>query len=278
MTTIPRRPRFALAVGTLVALAASGATPASRADAAGATSLYVYDLANASASVPNDAAANASVPLRLQGNWATGSAGTTFTGNTSGKRSVGVADPSTGRTIDVPATSAVGAATVFTFDPPSGGACPKDSKNLTQVGRFASGEAQLKLQLSACSGGAVKPQCRVAGGATPAGTKPVTGSGTITPGGRYRLECIKSPDSGSSASLTIRLTDVATGTTTAKTATIPDTGKIASSRPMSVANKYPLPTASANTDQFNGVVRRVAICRGDSVGAVRTCLGTAAPA
>lgn len=278
MTTTPRRPRFGLAVGVLVAVAAAGATPASRADAAGATSLYVYDLANASASVPNDAAANASVPLRLQGNWTTGSAGTTFTGNTSGKRSVGVADPSSGRTIDVPATSAVGAATVFTFDPPSGGACPKDSKNLTQVGRFASGEAQLKLQLSACGGGTVKPQCRVAGAATPAGAAPATGAGTVVPGRRYRLACIKAPDVAGAAPVTIELTDVAAGTTASKTITVPDSGRIATSRPMSVANKYPLPTASANTDQFNGVVRRVAICRGDSVSAVRTCLGTAAPA
>ena len=118
----------------------------------------------------------------------------------------------------------------------------------------------------------MKPQCRVAGAKTPKGAAPVTGSGTVQPGRRYVLECIKASDVGGSASVTIRLTDVAAGTTT-KTASIPDTGRIASSKPLSVANKYPMPKPSQNTDQFRGLVRRVEVCSGTSVAEVRSCLG-----
>jgi hypothetical protein len=248
------------------ALAASLAVPAGVASAS-ATSLYDYDLRDASSSAPNGASRDRTVPLELQGDWSSDATGVTFAGNTSGKQSIGVADPPSGSTIDVSAGAAVGAVIDFTL-----GGCSSDSDNLAQIGRFAAGEAQIKLQLSSCSGGVVKPQCRVAGAKTPSGAGPVTGSGTIEPGKRYVLECIKSPDSGSSATLTIRLTDVAAGTTTATTATIPDTGRIVSSKALSVANKYPLPTAKQNTDQYAGVVRRVEVCTGSSVSAVRTCL------
>lgn len=249
-----------------LAMVGSLAVPAA-VDAASATSLYEYDLRSSSPYL-NSAPQNGSVPMAFHGDWSSTSDGVVFTGNTSGTRSVGVADPASGATIDVASMAAVGAVIDFTL-----GKCSSDSDNLTQIGRFAAGQAQLKLQLSSCSGGVAKPQCRVAGSKTPAGTRPVTGSGTVATGKRYQLECIKSPDSGSSATLTIRLTDVSTGVTTTKTATIPDTGRITSSKPLSVANKYPLPKAQKNTDQFNGTVRRVEVCTGSTVSTVRACLG-----
>lgn len=260
----PRLTRTLAASAAFVATA-TVASPAGWAEASSA-SLYDYDLRNASSSVTDRGSRAA--PLKLQGNWTSNGAGVAFTGNTSGKRSVGVADPASSSTIDVPGDAAVGAVIDFTAS-----RCSSDSDNLAQIGRFGSGEAQVKLQLGACSGGVVKPQCRVAGANTPKGAAPVTGSGTVQPGRRYVLECIKSPDVGGSANVTVRLTDVAAGTTTTRTASIPDTGRIVSSKPLSVANKYPLPKMSQNTDQFNGTVRRVEVCSGTSVSEVRSCLG-----
>lgn len=255
-----------------VALLATLALPGGGVDAASATSLYAYDLRSSSPYL-NSAPQSNAVPMALYGDWSSTSDGVMFTGHrTTSYRSVGVVDPP-GATIDVSGGTAVGAVVDFTFRPPSVETCPRDSKNLAQIGRFGTGEAQLKLQLGACSAGVVKPQCRVAGANTPKGAAPVTGTGTVQPGRRYVLECIKSPDVGGSASVTVRLTDVAAGTTTTKTASIPDTGRIASSRPLSIANKYPMPKPARNTDQFRGLVRRVEVCSGTSVPEVRSCLG-----
>lgn len=271
-----RRTRRSAIVGLAAGLVAGTALTVSPASAASSTSLYAYDLANAGSSVANRAAANSSVPLRLRGAWSSGSAGVSFRGNTSGLQSVGVADPP-GKAIDVGGATAVGAAAVFTWNPGSS-SCPTDSRNVVQIGRFAKGESQLKIQLSRCSGGTVKPQCRVAGANTPKGTGPVTGPGAITPGHRYRVECVKSPDASGSATLTIRLQDLTSGTTKTASAPIPDTGRISTSRVLSVANKYPLPSKAANTDQFVGVVRSVAVCTGTTVAAAQSCLGSTAPA
>lgn len=271
-----RRTRRAAIAGLAAGLVAGTALAGSPASAATSTSLYAYDFANAGSSVTNRAAANSSVPLRLQGAWSSSGAGVSFRGNTSGVQSVGVADPPA-KAIDVGGGTAVGAAAVFTWNPGSS-SCPSDSKNVVQIGRFAKGESQLKIQLSPCSGGTVKPQCRVAGANTPKSSGPVTGSGVITPGHRYRVECIKSPDASGSATVTIRLQDLTSGTTKTASASIPDTGRVSTSRVLSVANKYPLPSMSANTDQFVGVVRRVAVCSGTTVAAAQSCLGVAAPA
>jgi hypothetical protein len=248
---------------------------ATSASAAGATSLYAYDLRSAGSTVSNRASANAGVPLRLVGNWGSSASGVNFSGNTSNKRSVGYARPGDRPTIDVAGSAAVGAAIVFSWNPTS--ACPRDSPNLMQIGPYASGVSQVKLQLRQCRNGAATPQCRVAGGSTPAGTAPVTGSGTVVPGRQYRLECVKAPDRSGGATLTIRLTDLTTGVTKVREATIPRTGRILSSKHLSVANKYPMPSYARNTDQFVGTVRHVAMCTGDSALSVSSCLGSAAP-
>jgi hypothetical protein len=245
--------------------------------ASSATSLYAYDLANARSSVPNQAASNSGVALRLEGNRWSDDTGTHFNGNTWNKRSVAWADPTSGATIDVAPSEAVGAAVVFRWTPASGDACPRDSRNVMQIGRFATGQSQFKLQLSKCKGGAVQPQCRVAGSATPAGAAPVTASGSITPWRWYRLECVKAPDASGKATLVVRLTDLGSDSTTEATPSIPATGSISSWKPLSVANKYPMPSYAKNTDQFVGVVRRVAMCAGDDVAAVSGCLADAAP-
>lgn len=274
MSSVVRRSRRSLLLGAaLSALVVPGvAAPAA---AASATSLYSYDLTRAGGTVANGAASNSGVPLRLEGNWWSNSAGVHFNGDTTSKRSVGHARPGDRPTIDVAGSAAVGAAVVFTWNPAT--SCPRDSRNVLQIGRFASGVSQVKLQLGKCRNGAVKPQCRVAGAATPSGASPVTGSGTVVPGRQYRLECVKAPDRSGGATLTIRLTDLASGSTKVKEATIPRTGRIRSTNHLSVANKYPMPSYSRNTDQFVGTVRRVAICTGDSASAVRSCLSTAAP-
>lgn len=243
--------------------------------AGGATSLYAYDLTRAGGTVANDAVSNSGVPLRLSGSWWSNSAGVHFNGDTSSRRSVGQARPGDRPTIDVAGTAAVGAAVVFTWNPAA--SCPRDSRNVLQIGRYASGESQVKLQLGTCRNGVVKPQCRVAGAATPSGSAPVNGSGAVVPGQRYRLECIKAPDGSGGATLTIRLTALSSGTTTVKEATIPRTGRIRSGNHLSVANKYPMPSYAKNTDQFVGTVTRVAMCTGDSASAVRSCLVAAAP-
>jgi hypothetical protein len=271
-----RRSRRTIAATMAVSGLMVPAVAAGPVSAAGATSLYSYDLTRASGTVANRAAANTGVTLRLQGNWWSNAAGAHFNGDTSSKRSVGHARPGDRPTIDVAGSAAVGAAVVFTWNPGSA-SCPNDSQNVMQVGPYASGVAQFKLQLGRCRSGAVKPQCRVAGAATPSGAAPVTGSGSIVPGRQYRLECVKAPDRSGGATLTIRLTDLSSGSTKVREVTIPRTGRVRSSKHLSVANKYPMPSYARNTDQFVGSVRRVAMCTGDSASAVRSCLGAAAP-
>ncbi len=271
-----RRSRRTIAATAAVSALMVPAALAAPASAATSTSLYAYDFRGAGSTIANRASANTGVPLRLQGNRWSNAAGVHFNGNTSSKRSVGHARPGDRPSIDVAGSAAVGAAVVFTWNP-SGGTCPKDSPNVMQIGPYASGVAQFKLQLGKCRSGAATPQCRVAGAATPSGVAPVTGSGSIVPGRQYRLECVKSPDRSGGATLTIRLTDLSSGSTKVREVTIPRTGRILSSKHLSVANKYPMASYARNTDQFVGTVRRVAMCTGDSASAVRSCLGAAAP-
>lgn len=202
--------------------------------------------------------------LRLAGDYQIFPDGVEFTGNTTDTQSAGYFKPPSGYTLDVSPLSAVGAAIDFTFrESPSG--CFTDSPNLTQVGFFGSGVSQVKLQLSNCrkTPGRTVPQCRFAGGRTPSGTAPVTGSEPLIDGRRYRLLCVKSPDGASTAQVTMVLDGVSS-----QTFTIPRTGIIRSSAYLSVANKYLMSSQANNSDQYNGVVHQVVYVVGDSVAEV----------
>ncbi len=238
------------------------------ASAVSADSLYVYDLASAGTVVTNQAAANTNVPLTLTGAWSSSQNGVTFEGNTTDKQSSSYAKPSAGSTIAVAANQAVGAAVIFTQT----AGCGTDSQNISQIGFFATGASQIKLQLSKCSGGKMYPECRIAGALTPSGTLAVRGTPVLSANTAYRLECVKTPDNGSSAEVIMRTTVVSTNQTTVNTFTIPDTGQISSTSYLSVGNKYPLTSLAKNTDQYKGLVTKVGYCKGASSAAAQACL------
>ncbi len=231
-------------------------------------SLYVYDLRNSTGVIANTAAVNGSVNMTLTGSWTALAEGTLFTGNIVNTRSVGYAKPATGKTLSVLASQAVGAAIIFTPN----AICTADSQNLSQIGAFATGTTQVKLQISKCVSGATYPECRIAGLATPANTLAFRGTANLSAGVPYRLECVKGPDQGSSAPLVMRLTDLSTGLVSVTNLTIPASGAMSSSAYVTAANKYPLPTQPKNTDQFNGVIAELGYCKSASLLAAQACL------
>ncbi len=214
--------------------------------------------------------------LNLSGSWSSDATGTQFAGNLTNSRSVGYARPVTGNTIDVPATRAVGASVMFVRS----AACPSDSQYISQIGLFGAGYSEVKLQLSRCVGGLVYPECRIAGALTPTSAYAVRGTVALSAGSTYRLSCVKGPDNGTSATLAMQtgLLDPIDGSrTTVNNFTIPDTGRVSSTRHLSVANKYPLPSQSTNTDQFVGKVVKLSYCSGASTAAAQTCLDGEVP-
>ncbi len=258
-----------LVAGAVMAL--SPAAPLS-VSAASSDSLFTYDMRSAGSSVANSAATNSSANLNLIGDWSSNANGTVFNGDLSSSQSVGYANPS-GYTIDVPGSDAVGAAAIISYRGPAPGTCFGDSQNISQIGFFSSNKAQIKLQLSKCRSGNVYPECRIAGLSTPSGNYALRGNEQLQDGNDYRIECVKAPDSGSSATVEMRVTSITeSGNTSVKSFTIPDTGSIRSSSSLSVGNKYPLPSQSKNSDQFNGTVKTISYCRGDTLSAAQSCL------
>lgn len=231
-------------------------------------SLYVFDFRNASQSVPNLAASNQSAAMQLVGDWQSTADGVQFSGNTTSQQSGGHGAPSTGLVIDEPGSAAVGAAVIFN----QSGGCGVDSQNISQIGPFASATSQIKLQLSKCSSGNMYPECRIAGQSTPTRQFALRGSIALLPGNDYRLECVKSPDQGSSAAVTMRTTDLATATTTTDSFSIPATGSISSSRDVTAGNKYPLPAQGSNTDQYTGTITLLGYCASSDVLTTQSCL------
>lgn len=245
--------------------------------AAATGSLYSYDFANAIGVVANNAEVNTNVSMTLFGDWTATSTGVAFTGNTTDAQSVGYAKPASGTTITIPTSQAVGAAIMFRYDAPASG-CFSDSPNMTQIGSFAKNVTQIKLQLSNCgkSSANVFPQCRMAGSLTPSSVLPVMGTQALADGELYVVQCVKSPDPVSgNATLELKTTriDAVNGNqVTTDTFMVAPTGTMSSSKYLSVANKYPLPTQANNTDQFVAEVSQVAYCRGASLAGTATCL------
>jgi hypothetical protein len=251
----------------LTATAAHGAT--------GADAVYSYRLDGSTSRIPNQGVSSA-VPLNLIANWSPAAGDVRFDGDLVLRRSVGIALPAAGPTLRVDsATQGVGAAIAFTYHTPASG-CFADSVNLTQIGRFAANLTQLKIQLSKCAdGGPTTVQCRMVGSVSSASTFPSRNSLGLVDGARYAALCLKGPDPRTgSATLAIRVTRLDTGQVVDTRHSIPRTGTMSSTQQLSVANKYPLPSQYANTDQFVGEVARVAYCTGISLEAVSGCLDT----
>jgi hypothetical protein len=216
------------------------------------------------------------VKLKLAGSWTRELHGVHFAGNTSGRNSVGYAAPTSGDTLDVPATAALGFGVHLVYRAPSTGRCFGDTPNITQAGRFAAGNAQVKIQLSKCADRAndVVMECRFAGALTPATVFPVISSRHLISKHSYVVRCTKSPDSGGRATVTLSVSDVTPGhkvSTTRNSFHVAATGALVTTKALSVGNKYPVPVGADNTDQFVGTIDSVVYCAG-SLGNVRNCL------
>jgi hypothetical protein len=252
--------------------------PAGIAQAAAPGSLYSYTLDDSTSTVANAAETNTSVNLNLLGDWSQTTFGVNFEGNTVSKQSVAYAKPTSGSTINVPASQAFGGSVLFKYQSPTSGTCFSDSPNVTQIGKYGSGLTQFKFQLSNCgkSKTAVFPQCRVAGSS--GANNPVTGTKSLVNGATYVLQCVKSPDPVSgSASLQMNLTkiDPINGNITyTNNFAITRTGSLYSSQYLSIANQYPLKSQSNNTDQFNGEISKIAYCAGATLIDAKACLDT----
>jgi hypothetical protein len=247
-------------------------------------SLYSYSFAGVTATpIPNGAEANTAVPLKLFGTWSTSTAGIHFVGDKASKRSVGFAKPTSGPTLNAAASDAVGGAVKFRYEAPTSGTCFGDTHNVTQIGRFASGVAQLKMQLSSCGGtrAGVFAECRMVGANSTSADLPKRGTQALVNGSTYVVKCFKGPDPVTGqATLTLTTTkiDAVNGNvTTVNTFQITRPGAMVSSEYLSVANKYPLPAQTKNTDQFSGDVVKVAYCKAPAADALSLCLDTEVP-
>ena len=264
----------------MACLVAVGVGAAPNAVAATSNSIYSYTLANYDASsVANEAAANTAVRLQLVGNWGPGVLGVEFSGNRVSSQSVAYARPSTGNTINVGAGQAVGVAIKFRYTAPVGRSCFTDSPNLTQIGRFGTGLSQVKLQLSNCqtTPGSVRAQCRIAGAQSTTSQMPKTATRALLNGATYVVHCYEGPKVLGGRTLVMKTTQVGSTTTTDQF-TVAAPGAITSTGYLSIANKYPLPSAASNnTDQYVGDVAKVSYCQGASLLAASSCLGTEIP-
>lgn len=263
------RTTIIVALGVVVAAVAAGVT-LTGVQAASSGSLYSYDFYSSNGTVANQATANTGVNMNLQGSWTSNADGTTFAGNTVNTQSGGYADPA-GDTLNVAASESLGASVQFVYKD----TCDADSQNISQIGPFAAGVSQVKMQLSTCKSGKTYPECRFAGALTPTGTPPVRGSTVLVDGKTYRLSCIKSPDTGASATVVMEIiiVDAQQGNeTTTNSFTIPATGAVRSTHNLSVGNKSPLPKIARNTDQFIGTVAQLGYCKGTSTAATKACL------
>jgi len=246
-------------------------------------SLYSYNLTGSSSVIANTAAENAGVNMNLTGNWSQTPFGVRFEGDLVSKRSVGYAKPASGSTINVPGTQAVGAAVLFRYQSPVSASCFSDSDNITQIGKFGAGLSQIKLQFSNCGVSSTKVyvQCRMAGSNSTTNDGPVTGTLPLVDGETYLATCVKAPDPASGSAIielkTVRIDTVNGNQTVSNAFAITRTGTISSTDYLSVANKYPFGAQSANTDQFNGEVSRVAYCKGADIVAAKACLATEVP-
>lgn len=262
---------LALGLGVLV----SGGTAHASASSA---ELYAYNFLNASGTIRNSAVGGATAPMTLSGDWSVVPSGVLFAGDTNGSYSIGHADPG-GNTISEAATASVGIGVRFIYQAPTTGGCFGDSLNITQVGRFAANAAQAKIQLTNCndyrSGEFI--QCRYAGSKTPSSVLPVTNSMKLVNGDTYVVSCQKTPDSGSKASVVLSVQDLSASKTANGTFSVAALGAMTTTAALSAGNKYPLPSAGANTDQFQGTITHTVLC-GGATADVASCLSSYAGA
>lgn len=253
------------------------------AGAAAAGSLYSYTLSGSSATIPNQAETNTNVPLNLVGDWSQTPFGVYFDGNKTNKRSGAWADQGNSNTISVPGSQSVGVSVMFKYEAPTSGNCFSDSHNITQIGKFGSNLHQIKIQLTDCNKNLnnVYVQCRMAGSGSTTNDKPQMGTLPLVHGERYIATCVKAPDPASGKAImelkTVRLDETNGHQVVSNAYEITRTGTIQSTDYLSVANKYPLPNYSSNTDQFNGEVAKVAFCKGVDIYAAKACLAAEVP-
>lgn len=253
-------------------------------NASTANTLYSYTLDGSSAVVSNAAASNNNVNMTLAGNWSQSAFGVHFTGNTTNQQSVGYAKPASGYTLDVAANQSVGSIVKFKYQAPVGRSCFSDSSNISQIGKFASKTAQVKIQFSNCGNNSsqVFIQCRLAGSNTGTGELPKTNPQPMVNGSVYIAKCMKHPDpSSGNGTMTLSVTkiDEANGNTnTSNNFSIARPGTMRSTQYLSVGQKYPLPSISNNTDQFVGDIAKIAYCKASTVADVEACLDAEVPA
>ncbi len=273
---VKRLPATLATVSVAVGL---GLAAAPAAIAGSASLLYSYTFGDSLTTVANAAPVNTSATLSLKGfvSIAAGGAAVHFDGNTVNKASIGIARPTSGPTMSATSQEAYGAVVKFTQQLVGTQKCFPDSHNYTQIGRFGTQLSQFKIQASKCStnSSAVFPECRVAGSLSATTIPVVRGTQALLNGKTYLVSCIKDPD-GSAGKSTITLEtsrlDAAGPVTTRNVVTVASTGAFTSYDWLSVANKYPLPPASENTDQVVGDIYNVAFCQAGSTPDVRTCL------
>ncbi len=301
-----RRPTGRKLLVAVMALAGTLAvvTPAPPAVAAHPDSQFVYSFVGVPAVIPppevtNTAANNPTIKMKMSpGNWTSpnnGANGIDFNGapnssddGTDDSTSVGYAKP----TVAMTTTGSVGISARFTYQSVPAGTCGTPGQgvvneitsNLAQIGRAVSTKSQIKLQISECSLGAPvfggpKVGCRAAGI-----NPPESGMGTtnnvrthplqLQPGVTYVARCVKGPDNGATAPLTVLVQPVGQAAVPLATPTIPATGEFSSDQHVSVGNRYGGPIYN---DQFFGLVAKMAICKASTEATVTTCLDTEVP-
>ena len=247
----------------------------------GPTALYSYNFLGTSGTVANTGNYNPTLSLALLGSWTPSATGANFAGDTVSQQSVAFAKPATGYSLNLTAAQTVGFGAHFTYLAPTNG-CFADSPNITQIGRFAANTAQAKLQYSNCTKGATSEyiQCRFAGVLTPTSVLPIISTQALQNGSKYVVTCVKSADNGQTATVTLSVTRLGGSygnVTTVDTYTVAATGALQTKAAVSVANKYPLPSISNNTDQFVGDMAKVAYCGSSLASDVTSCLTTELP-
>jgi hypothetical protein len=274
--------KFLIAACAASAAAAliSGPGPASATTAPAL--LYNYQFTGTTGTVVNSAPDGPQVSLKLDGTWSSVKSGVKFSGNTTGHESVAYGEPTSGDTIDEPATAAIGFGTRIQYESPAGGTCFKGTPNITQIGLFSSkpAPAQVKLQFSNCgtSSTQVMAECRFAGSLTkdPSTDPPVVSTVPLVGGDVYTISCIKSADHSGKATITLSVTPLKTGLTTTDTFTVNAVGSLKTNQYISAGNKYPLPAPADNTNQFNGIMTSTVYCAGTGTQ-VSSCLAANLP-
>lgn len=241
--------------------------------------IYNYQFKGTTGTVTNSAPGGPAAPLTLKGTWSNSANGVNFSGNLTGKESVGYAKPSSGNTLAASASQAVGFGAQIVYKPPAGATCFTHTPNVTQIGKFSTmaGTTQAKLQESGCgtSKKKVLMQCRFSGSKSASTVPSVTNKLPLVSGDTYNVSCVKSPDGTSgSTTITFTVTDLKTSKTLTNHFTVPAVGAMKTTQYLSVANKYPLAPPASNFDQFNGGMNSTVYCVG-SLTAVNSCLSAA---